>query len=170
MTTKASLSPQITRLHRSSSVLAGVAIAWLLTGVTGPVQAEPSASDCVWGQPGYRDCVDKLLEQNRKKEAAAQPGAGSADTKTQVQAQAGTAKKTTRPRRPGAGSLDPIPPAELRLTNPNTNRLDDALMSEQRQRQIDINRQRYDHPVPAPIMPPYYGTPANGRICPSWGC
>ena len=170
MTTKASISPSTRALNWSSRLLAGFALALLVTGAAGPAHAEPSASDCVWGQPGYRDCVDKLLEQNRKKEAAAQPSAGSADTKAQVQAQASPTKKSTRARRPGAGSLYPVPPAELRLTNPNTNRLDDALMSEQRQRQMDVNRQRYDRPVPPPIMPPYYGTPANGRICPSWGC
>ena len=147
---------------------AGCLVASALALAAPAARAESSGGDCVWGQPGYRDCVDKLLENQRKKPSGTQAASG---VKPQAQAQTGTTKKPARTRRPGAGSLDPVPPAELRLTNPSTPRLDDAIMTEQRQRQMDNNRLRYDHPVPSPIMPPNYSTtPNNGRICPSWGC
>ena len=184
--TKIRLSlPNLSRHVRAIPTLAsgGVLLA-LLVLTPAPLRAQQKGSDCVWGQPGYRDCVDKLLEEQKKKDAkaAASTGAAAETAKTaaadgsaaqpgKTTAQPRKAKTTARTRRPGAGSLDPVPPAELRLTNPNTDRLEDAIMTLQRERQMDNNRLRYDRPVPSPIMPPNYSTtPNNGRICPSWGC
>src|SRR3954447_4083849 len=63
-----------------SGLGAAATFAVLLFGSLFVVAGSAAADDCVWGQPGYRDCVDKLLAENRKKEAgeAASPGKASA--------------------------------------------------------------------------------------------
>lgn len=134
-----------------------------------PARAEDA---CVWGQPGYRDCVDKLIAA--KKEADARKPAQANGT-----APAGPAKQTTkttaktpaksRPR-PGAGSLTPVPPAELRMTPPHYDPLEQAIISEQRARQNAENMDRLRQDAYKPMILPPVVNPPNGRICPSWGC
>jgi hypothetical protein len=131
---------------------------------------------CTWGEPGYRDCVDKLIAAKKKEEAVGRTGTtldpasalagAAARTGGSASGKAGTKK---RPR-PGAGSLTPVSPEELRITPPRYNPAKNAIIDERRQRQFDQNMMRNAAPVPAPIMPPTYRPSIPGQICPSWGC
>lgn len=157
---------------RGLVLAAGLALAAL--GASAPGRAEEA---CTWGEPGYRDCVDKLIAAKKKEEAIGRP-AGTVDP---ASALAGTAARTApaAPRnaktakkraRPGAGSLTPVSPEELRITPPRYDPAQNAIIDDRRQRQFDQNMMRNAVPVPAPIMPPTYRPSVPGQICPSWGC
>jgi hypothetical protein len=130
---------------------------------------------CVWGQPGYRDCVDKLIAAKKEADAKKPQGNGAAAGEGAAAQKAGTVatngkKGTKSTRRPGAGSLTPVPPAELRLTPPRYDALEQAIASERRQRQMDQNLYRMQRDSAQPLILPPVVNPPLGRICPSWGC
>jgi hypothetical protein len=134
---------------------------------------------CTWGEPGYRDCVDKLIAAKKKEDAVGRsagtldPAAALAGTAARTApGTSGAAKKNAKAKRarPGAGSLTPVSPEELRITPPRYDPAQNAIINERRQRQFDTNIMRNTAPVPAPIMPPTYRPSIPGQICPSWGC
>ena len=128
-------------------------------------QAPPASSDCVWGQKGYRDCVDRLLAAQRTLD----PAKALRDTESRTGGSR-SAERRTGKRRPGAGSLTPTPPAELRITPPTYDPAQEAIAADRRQRALDDNLTRMQRDaVTPPIMPPVVNPP-NGRICPQWGC
>jgi hypothetical protein len=161
------------RRTSGSRMIMGACLALATLAAPAALRAEDA---CTWGEPGYRDCVDKLIAEKKKEEAVGRP-AGTVDP---ASALAGAAARTAPPapgkggkkktRRPGAGSLTPVSPEELRLTPPRYDPAQNAIINERRQRQFDQNMMRNAAPVPAPILPPTYRPSTPGQICPSWGC
>jgi hypothetical protein len=145
--------------------------AYAASGTPAPNDGSAQSGDCVWGQKGYRDCVDRLIASRR---GSVDPAQALRDTESRTRGAAPSARsdagQTRGRRRPGAGSLTPTPPAELRLTPPVYDPAQEAIAAERRQRALDNNLTRMQRDaVQPPIMPPVINPP-NGRICPAWGC
>lgn len=168
-----SIEARIRRHGRGSAalVLAGLLLlpAWLA--------AAPAAraETCTWGQPGYRDCVEDLIAKAKSSEPKAadkaldpQKALQDSSRKTAPQ-QASKGRKSGR--RPGAGSLTPVPPVPFEVTPPRYDAAGQAIAAERRQRQVDDNLFRLQRQTPVqPILPPVVNPPSPGQICPSWGC
>lgn len=149
------------------AAIAVLAVALAVPALAQSATGDPApASDCVWGQRGYRACVDRLLATQRTLD----PAKALRDTEQRTRGGAQTRATGRAGRRPGAGSLTPTPPAELRITPPTYDPAQEAIASDRRQRALDdnLNRIQRDTATP-PIMPPVLNPP-NGRICPAWGC
>jgi hypothetical protein len=135
------------------ALLAGLALAgWLL--------GSPSAwaQECVWGQPGYRSCVDGLLAKRKQDEEKRGPSAAT-----------GTFKTAPARNRPPA--LTPLSDAD-RPPQPTAvmPKAPDRDIYDRRFTNDAFARMRRDAERPA-IMPQnrdLFQMP--GRICPSQGC
>jgi hypothetical protein len=154
------------RNHHPAALATGALLAlWLAAAPASAGAAE--AQDCVWGQKGYRECVDKLLAEHRTLD----PSQALRNTESRThRASPTTTRRSSARRRPGAGSLTPTPPADLRITPPTYDPAQEAIAADRRQRDLDNNLYRMQRDsVAPPIMPPVINPP-YGRICPSWGC
>lgn len=159
--------------HTATAV--AIAVTTLLGGalLAGPAHGEDA---CTWGEPGYRDCVDRLIAAKKEEEArgvksVSPPAAAPANEPNIIVGNQGSKAKTAaaKRKRPGAGSLTPISPAPDDYRPPSYDPAMDAVISARRQYQFDQNMRRNANPVPSPILPPVVNPPM-GRICPSWGC
>lgn len=133
--------------------MAGLAmVVWQLAPLSAPAQ------ECVWGQPGYRACVDGLLAKRKQEEE-------------QLGASASRGTYKTAPARNRAPALTPLNDAD-RPPQPT------AVMPKAPER--DIYDRRFtddafarmrrdaDRPAIVPQNRDLFQMP--GRICPSQGC
>ena len=120
---------------------------------------EAVATDCVWGKPGYRACVDDLLAKRKSQET----------TETGKPAEAQTFK--TAPAKNRAPALTPLGQADAQpQPTPRMPRGTDPTLDNQRGLDDAFARMKRDAARPA-IMPDngeLFKLP--GRICPSQGC
>lgn len=131
---------------RAAAAFGAVALAPLVFA------APASASECVWGKPGYRACVEGKLDTRRE---------GAKRGERQIY--------RTAPARNRPGTLTPVDPAPFELSSPPRGP-SRATSQEKRLDAISRENMRRDA-IPNPIMPP--NPNANtipGRICPPLGC
>lgn len=160
--------------RRSGRPAAALVLAGLLLPAWLAAPPAARAETCTWGQPGYRDCVEDLIARSKSEPAGAgktlDPQQSLQETSRKTAPQ--QASKTRKAgRRPGAGSLTPVPPVPFEVTPPRYDAAGQALAAERRQRQVDDNLLRLQRQTPVqPILPPVVNPPMPGQICPSWGC
>lgn len=120
---------------------------------------EASAAECVWGKPGYRDCVDDLMAKRKSQESSAPAKPGETQT------------FKTAPARNRAPALTPLGQADAQpQPTPRMPRGIDPTLDNQRGLDDAFARMKRDAARPA-IMPDngeLFKLP--GRICPSQGC
>jgi hypothetical protein len=137
-----------------------LAAALAVSFVVGGAAHAQKAEECTWGTPGYRACVDRMLERRRE-----------ADAKRPATAQnKGSSEFRTAPARRRPGTLTPAP-SEVSRGIPMENTAPGRRAVERNQRQFDSTMQRLQQPPPQPIMPLNRDlNPIPGRVCPTWGC
>lgn len=158
MTRAAGASPEtrdrdVCRRTGPGALLAGLALAGWLLG-----SPSAGAQECVWGQSGYRSCVDGLLAKRKQEEEKLGPSATT-----------GTFKTAPARNRPPA--LTPLRDAD-RPPQPTAvmPKAPDRDIYDRRFTDDAFARMRRDAERPA-IMPQnrdLFQMP--GRICPSQGC
>ncbi|WP_293861423.1 hypothetical protein [uncultured Alsobacter sp.] len=116
------------------------------------------AADCVWGQPGYRACVDDLLAKRKNQDGAAPNRTQGETFKT---APARNRPPALTPLGQSAAQPQPTPrmPKGIDATDDNMRGLQDGLARIKR----DAER-----PAIMPQNRDLFQMP--GRICPSQGC
>lgn len=116
------------------------------------------AQTCTWGTPGYRDCVDAKIRQQREAEAKGGP--------RPFFPTAPAAQRAPQLTPLGPGDIQVlapptrVPPPSNKVMRQNQRSLDDNLMG--------INRDRGLQPILPPLRNPV--PPMPGQICPSQGC
>jgi hypothetical protein len=139
--------------HRSFPRFCAIGALLGVSALASMLAAGPaSASECTWGERGYRACVDGKLGSRRE---SARRG------ERQVY--------KTAPARRRPGTLTPVDPAPFELSSPPRGPTH-APSQENRLDAISRENMRRDA-IPNPIMPP--NSNANtipGRICPPLGC
>jgi hypothetical protein len=118
-----------------------------------PGAAPAAASECTWGQPGYRDCVDdKIVRRSQR-------------------VKSGERRETyrTAPVRRRPGTLTPIEP----VPGPQPSRVDTGRRIPSQENRLDaISRENMRRDaIPNPIQAPDYRiNTIPGRICPNNIC
>ena len=137
------------------AVLAGLALA-----------RDARAADCVWGQPGYRACVDELLAKRKNQDGTAPKPSQAESVKPPKRETFKTAPARNRPPAltplgQSAAQPQPTPrmPQGIDATDDNMRGLQDGLARIKR----DAER-----PAIMPQNRDLFQMP--GRICPSQGC
>lgn len=116
------------------------------------------AQTCTWGTPGYRDCVDAKIRQQKEAEAKGGP----------------RPLFPTAPAAQRAPQLTPLGPGDIQVLAPPSRppRPSNKAMRDN-QRALDTNMMGIDRDRGLqPILPPLRNPvpPMPGQICPSQGC